>query len=176
MPPFLGTTCTGLTHGLSDIGYMIPASRSFRISALTTSCMLGFNLLWCSTVGLNSSSIKILCIQIEGLNPLISEIDQPMAFLWLLSTLKSFSSSSDDKEAEMITGSDSDSPRKAYLKCSGSCFNSSFGGFSIDGGSLGFPSPNSSNLLLSLNFFTGWEFKCRAYSATSSSSSFSFAP
>ena len=61
MPPFLGTHCTGLTHELSEIGYMIPASSHLRISFFTTSFMIGFNLLCCSTEGLLPSSMRILC-------------------------------------------------------------------------------------------------------------------
>src|ERR1044072_3341378 len=88
IPPFLGTTCTGLTHLLSDIGYIIPASRSLIISFLTTSFMVGLSSLWGWTIGLTFCSRRILCIQIEGLIPLMSSIVHPKADLNLLKTLK----------------------------------------------------------------------------------------
>jgi len=68
IPPFLGTTWIGLTHALSEIGQIMLALSNFKISFVTTSCMLGFNLVWCSIEGLWSSSIKIRCINKEGWN------------------------------------------------------------------------------------------------------------
>ena len=41
-PPFLGTTCTGLTQGLSEIAYMKPAFSYFSTSFMTTSFITRF--------------------------------------------------------------------------------------------------------------------------------------
>ena len=52
VPPFLGTTYTGLTHALLEIGYITPTSSHFSTSLQTTSFMVGFSHLCASTEGL----------------------------------------------------------------------------------------------------------------------------
>ena len=49
IPLFFGTHFIGLIHELSDIGYMIPASNHLMIFFFTTSFIMGFSLLCCST-------------------------------------------------------------------------------------------------------------------------------
>ncbi|CAL8152355.1 unnamed protein product [Prunus armeniaca] len=72
----------------------------------------------------------------------MSAMVHPKAVLYSFKTHKSFSSSMTVKSEAMITGSVSDSPKKAYFKCSGDGLSSSFGGFSTEGkiGALGVPS------------------------------------
>lgn len=72
---------------------MTPTSKSFNTSFLKTSYIVEFSLCWCSTETLYSSSIKISCMQRDGLILLISEIVNPIAFLRSQSTLNSWSSS-----------------------------------------------------------------------------------
>ena len=81
-----------LTHLLSEIGYIIPASNSFITSGLTTSCIAGLSLLYGSLDGLQFSSRCILCITNEGLIPLISSMVQLMTSLCSFKTSNSFSS------------------------------------------------------------------------------------
>ena len=53
-----------------------------------------------------------------------------MEFLCSLSTLNKFSSSIEDKEEDIMTGSVDEDPSYTYLKCFGSGFSSIVGGFS----------------------------------------------
>ena len=130
IPPFFGTTCIGLTHALFEIGQIILAFNSFCTSLCTTSCIDGFNLLQGSTIGLYLSSIKILCVQIEGLIPLMSEMVQPKAFLCSRKILSNFSFFTSLKELLIITGKVESWPKKAYLKFDGNGLSSSLGGSS----------------------------------------------
>lgn len=52
-----------INHWPLDMRYMSPASKSFKTSFFTTAFIVRFNLCWCSTKGLYSSSIIISCIQ-----------------------------------------------------------------------------------------------------------------
>ena len=113
-PPFFGTTCTGLTQGLSKIAYMKPAFSHFSTSFIT-----GFSLLWCSIEVLTFSSNRILCIQIERLIPFKSSIDQAIASLYFLRVSSSFCSSSLVNPTEMIIGFLFSCCKKAYFKCLG---------------------------------------------------------
>jgi len=54
-PDFFGTAWTGLTPWLLKMEKMIPLSGSFRISARTTSYIIGFNLRCRSLLGVASS-------------------------------------------------------------------------------------------------------------------------
>jgi hypothetical protein len=90
MPPFFGTTCTELTHSLSEIGYIMLISSNLITSFFTTSLRLGFNLLCGSREGLWSSSSKIRCMQREMFSPLRSSIEYPIAFLCNLNSCKNF--------------------------------------------------------------------------------------
>src|SRR5262249_11362972 len=133
IPPFLGTTCTGLTHALSEIGYISPASSSLITSVFTTSFMFGFSLLWGCITGWCPSSIKILCVQKDGFIPLISEIFHAIASLYFVSISNSFSFSIVVSSADIITGSLEPFSRKAYSRLFGRGFSSKVGGSSTDG-------------------------------------------
>src|ERR1044072_4540695 len=126
MPPFFGTTCTGLTHLLSEIGYITPASRSLMTSSLTTSFIIGLSRLCGCTIGLTFSSNKILCMQSAGLIALIAPIVQPKADLCPFSTRRSFSSCKEVSVLLIITGFFLSSSRKTYFRGGGSCLTSSF--------------------------------------------------
>ena len=76
------------------------------------------------------SSIKILCVQIEGLLPLMSEMVQPKAFLCSRKILSNFSSSTSLKDLLIITRKVESWPKKVYLKFDGSGLSSSLGGSS----------------------------------------------
>src|ERR1044072_7814992 len=88
--------------------------------------MVGLSRLWGWTIDLTFCSRRILCIQIEGLIPLISSMVQPKADLNLLKTLKSLSSCKLLRVLLMITGFLSPSSRKAYLRDEVSCLSSYF--------------------------------------------------
>ena len=120
--PFFGTTCTGLTQGLSDMAYINPAFSHLRTSFFTTSFIIGFNLLYCSIEVLAFSSIRILCIQINGLIPFKSSIDQAMASLCFLRISTTFFFFSTVKFATKISGFDYFSPRNTNFKCLGNSF------------------------------------------------------
>ena len=81
------------------------------------------------------SSIKILCVQVEGLIPLVSEMVQPKAFLCSCKILSKFSSSTSLKELLIITEKVESWPKKAYLKFDRSGLRLSLGGSS--GGDVG---------------------------------------
>ena len=76
------------------------------------------------------SSIKILCVQIEGLIPLMLEMVQPKAFFCSRKILSNFSSSTSLKDLLIIIGKVESWPKKAYLKFDGSGLSSSLGGSS----------------------------------------------
>ena len=67
------------------------------------------------------SSKRILCIQIEGLIPFRSSIDQAIASLYFLRISSSFSSSSVNP-VEMMTCFAFSGCKKAYFECSGNSF------------------------------------------------------
>ena len=113
---------TGITRGLSEIAYMKPVFSHFSTSFLTTSFITGFSLLRCSIEVLTLSSKRILCIQIEGLIPFRSSIDQAIAFLYFLRISNSFFSASLVNPAEMMTGFAFSGCKKAYFKCSSNSF------------------------------------------------------
>lgn len=131
-PPFLGTTCTGLTHLLSDTGYMIHASSSFRTSFFTMLLMIGFILLWCSLEVFESSSNIIWCIQTEGLITFKSEMLYPKVVGYFLKTYNNRSIYSRPKSALTITRRSSSLSRNSYLRfldntlsSTGGCFGPS---------------------------------------------------
>jgi hypothetical protein len=104
MPPFFGTTCTGLTHSLSEIEYIMPASSNLITSFFTTSLRLVFKILYGSREGLWSSSSKIRCMQREGFSPLRSSIEYLITFLCNLNSCKSFTVCVASRCAPTITG------------------------------------------------------------------------
>ena len=65
------------------------------------------------------SSNRILCMQIEGLIPFKSSIDQGFASLYVLRVFSSFCSSRLVNPTEMITGFPFSGCKKAYFKCFG---------------------------------------------------------
>ena len=65
---------------------MTPTSNHLMISFFTTFCIGGFNLLWCSILGLWSGMNWILWEQISRGIPMISAIVQPMDRLNLFKT------------------------------------------------------------------------------------------
>ena len=101
---------------------MKPALSHLRTSFLTTSFITGFNLLWCSIEGFALSTIRILCMQIDGLIPFKFLIDQAIASLYFLRVSTTFFSFSEVRSVAMITGLDFSSPKNAYFKCLGSSF------------------------------------------------------
>ena len=122
-PPFLGTTWTGLTQELCDIAYIKAAFNHFSTSFLTTSFITGFSLLWCSIEVFASSFNNNLCMQIEGLIPFRSSIDQAIASLYFLRICSSFCSSISVNVADMITGFPFYCSKKEYFKRLGNSFN-----------------------------------------------------
>ena len=61
-------------------------------------------------------------MQIEGLIPFKSFIDQVIAFLYFMRISSSFYSSSSVNTADIITGFSFFSPKKAYFTCLGNSF------------------------------------------------------
>ena len=61
-------------------------------------------------------------MQIEGLVPFKSSIDQAMASLYFMRICSSFYCFSSVKSTTMITGYALSAPKKAYFKCLGNCF------------------------------------------------------
>ena len=57
-PVFLGRTCTGFTHSLSEIGKIIPNSNSLRISFITTSFIAELSFLWRFLTGLLLTQVE----------------------------------------------------------------------------------------------------------------------
>ena len=94
IPLFLETTCMGLTHELSKMAYIIPDSRSFTTSFQTCSFIIELSLLRSCATSLKSSSRLMLCMQMDELIPLRSEICHPKAWLFFFSTSTSLFSSS----------------------------------------------------------------------------------
>lgn len=97
--------------------------------------MVGFNHLCGSHDGLALSSKWILCMTTEGLIPLMSSIDHPIASLCSFRTSSSFHSRASSRSEPMITGKDSEGPRNSYLRVSGSSFMSNLGGSTTEGDS-----------------------------------------
>ena len=62
-------------------------------------------------------------MQIEGLIPFKSSIDQAIASLYFLRIFNSFSSSSSVNAAEITTGFAFSGSKKAYFKCLDNSFN-----------------------------------------------------
>ena len=125
IPAFLGTTCTGLTHGLSEMGYMIPALSHLRISSLMASHTLGFSHLCASLEGRESSSRKIRCVHKEGSIPLRSDKFHPIVSFRPRKTANNLSSWSWSSWEDIITGLAQWSSKKAYFSVEGSGFSSS---------------------------------------------------
>ena len=120
---FFGTTWTKLTHELSEIAKIILACRSLITTALTISCITGLSLSELSTIGLQSSSNKILCMTIWKLIPFISVIDHAMASLFSYKTRINMVNSSSFNSELIITGKVLFSPRNTYFKFEGNGFN-----------------------------------------------------
>ncbi|KAJ0934730.1 hypothetical protein HanRHA438_Chr03g0110831 [Helianthus annuus] len=116
IPPFFGTTWTGLTHGLSKMGYISPTSKSLMTFFFTTSYTLGLAHLCGWIAALQSSSIKILCVHMEGLMPLMPISFHAISVLCLFSRLSHFSFSREVRYGEMITESLPLLSRNAYSK------------------------------------------------------------
>ena len=74
-----------MTQLLFKIGQMIPASKTFMISLLTTSFKFEFSLLYCSIEDFDSSSRGILCMQKCGDIPEMSSREQKRALRYLCS-------------------------------------------------------------------------------------------
>ena len=121
----LGTTCIGLTHGLSEMGYMIHALSHLRISSLTTSHTLGFSRLCASLEGRESSFRKMWCVHKEGSIPLRSDKFHLIAFFLSCKTANNFSSWSWSSCEDIITRLAQWWSRKAYFSVEGSGFSSS---------------------------------------------------
>lgn len=100
------------------------ASNSFKTSFLTTSFIIGFNILYGCTTCLNYSSSFIMCVQWVELMPFRSLTLQSSIFLLAFSTLNNFPPSIFVNELLMIAGCNGFSPNKTYFKCFGSSFNS----------------------------------------------------
>ena len=124
IPAFLGITCTGLTHGLLEIGYMIPALSHSRISSLTASHTLGFSRLCASVEGRESSSRKIQCVHKEGSIPLRFDKFHPIASFLARKTANNLSSWSWSSCKDIITGLAQWWSRKVYFSIEGSGFSS----------------------------------------------------
>mgnify|MGYP004710424943 CR=1 FL=1 len=77
-----------------------------------------------------------MCMHVAGFSPLMSAKVHPIASFWSFSTRISFSSSKVVSLQEIITGSVSPSPRNAYFRWLGNCFNSNFRACTIDGKSF----------------------------------------
>jgi len=111
-PVFLGTAWTGLTHWLSEMGYMIPLFKSIKIYVFTASCIMGLNL-HCGSLVVSSFKC-IRCCTIAGLIPLMSLMVHPIAsFSFLKTEIKLFSCSPVKWDVIMIRRV-SFSPKYAY--------------------------------------------------------------
>ena len=84
-------------------------------SFLTMSFIVGFSLLRCSIEVFTLSSKRILCMQMEGLIPFKSSIDQAIASLYFLIVSSSFCSSDSVNTTEIITGFALSGSKKAYF-------------------------------------------------------------
>ena len=123
IPHFFDTTCTRHNQGLSEIAYMNPVLSHLRTYFFMTSFIAGFNRLWCSMVGTCSSSIKILCMQMEGLIPFISFMDQENVSKLFSRMLNSLTSISLSNSKEIIIGFVPSFPKNSYSRPFGSSFN-----------------------------------------------------
>ena len=99
---------------------MKPAFSHFSTSFFTTSFMTGFNILLCSIKVSAFSSNRILCIQIEGLIPFKSSMDQAIASRYFLRISSSFCFLSSLNSVEMMTGFLFSGCKKAYKSSSNS--------------------------------------------------------
>ena len=77
-----------------------------------------------------------MCVQIKGLIPFMSAIVHPIAFLCIFRVCNNLPSWSVSSLEEIITGKVSFSPKKEYLRSDGNGFNSSLGGWTLDGTGL----------------------------------------
>ena len=102
---------------------MKSAFNHFNTSFLTTSFITGFSLLWCSIEVFALSSSRILCMQIEGLIPLRSLIDQAIDSLYVFRIFSSLYSSFSVNTTCIITGFAFSCYKKAYFRLLGNSFN-----------------------------------------------------
>jgi len=147
----MGTHCTRLTHLISTIGQITHASNHLIISFFTTSCIGGFNLLWCSTLGLHSLSSWILWVQMPGGMAALLAIVHAIALMYLFNTSSRNFTFHSSKLAAMITSKVLFAPKNAYQRWAGSNFNSSFGCSSVDSLAGGF-----SWFFISMSSFIGF--------------------
>lgn len=112
---------------------MTPTLNMFNTSFFTTSIIDGFKRLCACRLDLLPYSSRILCMQVNGEILLISTIVQPMASLYLRSTLTSFSSSTWLSLLEVITERVPLSYKKMYLRCSNNGFSSNWGAYKTKG-------------------------------------------
>ena len=94
---------------------MKSAFSYFSTSFLKTSFIIGFNLICCSIEVLAIFSKRILCMQMEGLIPFKSSIDQAIASLYFLRVSSSFCSSNSVNAAKIIIGFVIFGSKKAYF-------------------------------------------------------------
>ena len=99
-----------------DIAKIKPAFNHFNTSFLTTFFITGFCLLWCSIEDFALSSSRILCMQIEGLIPLRSSIDQAIVSLYFLRIFNNLCSSFSVNAADIITGFAVSGSKKAFFR------------------------------------------------------------
>ena len=111
---FGGTTCTGVTHVLLEMAYIISTSRSFSTSFRTPFFITRLSFLCCCATSLKSSSRLMFCMQMDGLIPLWLEIFLPKACLCFFSTSTSLFSSSLHNVLLMMVGFSSSPSRKTY--------------------------------------------------------------
>ena len=148
IPAFLGTTWIGLTHGLLEMGYMIPTSSHLRISSLTASHTLGFSRLCTSLEGRESSSRKMWWVHKERSIPLTFNKFHPIASFLPRKTANSLYSWSWSSCEDIITGLAQWWSRKAYFNVEGSGFSSGVVSLEGNGSSSGSSKLSSSSIQL----------------------------
>lgn len=110
------------------MGYIIPTSNSFKISFITTFCMMRFSLLCNSLEGLALSLRKILWVYTKGLILFESPIFQPNELLCLPSISNNLPSYGRLRVEDMTIGYDLFNVKNTYLRVEGRGFNSILGG------------------------------------------------
>lgn len=113
MPPSFGTHYTKLTHFLSAIGSIKPASNYFIISFLAHLALGGVNVLRCSILGLHSLWSWMMWVKISRGMPMMSAIVHPLSLIYLLNTSKINFTCHSSKSTIMITSNTLCAPKNA---------------------------------------------------------------
>ena len=132
IPVFFGTTCVGLTHWLSEIGYITPTSSNLSTSFFTTSYIMGFRHLYIYLTSLASSSRKVLLVQRDELIPFSSTMVQPNAPLCYERNFVHLPSYTSSKVDDIMIEKVLLSLKNVYFSSFGSSFKSNSGNYKFD--------------------------------------------